>query len=554
MITWVRGRFEEAVETTPTTFRRALTYIDRTGLAPILERDLTAKTGRPRLMPFRALLTVLMIKAMADGEVVMTGAAQILRGLNPSQRHDLGITGLDLEYANIESGIADITAGLAPRVNIHTGEVLSDPRLRIDTQRILDLLVNGSVPDCLTPTTEYAIDATDYETSARRRSRSTLVGDPYDPTEEAPQRASDWPRTGPDGRHVHTPDPDARDGFRSGKNLNSKEIYCGYAIHLAADVVAIGQPGRAPIVRAATVTPAGSSSPAAGLALVDSLTRTHGSAAVTHVLADRAYSNALTEKWAQPLTERGISQSMDLHSQQQTTRPGPIPGTLTIDGGVFLNSIPDPLRDLKRPGLNATEEMRARSAEQFDRREPYAFDPYGPVRTDGRRRFRGPALTGRVRCPNNARSMRLPHTKPMTHCVPGEPCACSKTFTAAADTVRFRQPRRYGTTSWLADYSRRNAVESSNSNLKVHHGSLRRGITRVFGLAKNSLFLGMIIAASNMRLIMARAGIDPMDPPTDGRPVALFPRPTNKISLHRRMQASRGDPPGAVTTPSPSND
>ena len=43
---------------------------------------------------------------------------------------------------------------------------------------------------------------------------------------------------------------------------------------------------------------------------------------------------------------------------------------------------------------------------------------------------------------------------------------------------------------------------------------------------------------------MAKTGIDPMDPPTDGRPVALTPRPTTKMSLHRRMHATRGDPPG----------
>jgi hypothetical protein len=88
-------------------------------------------------------------------------------------------------------------------------------------------------------------------------------------------------------------------------------------------------------------------------------------------------------------------------------------------------------------------------AATYDVRAPYAYTPLGPPDKHGRRRFRGPALTGKVRCPNTPRSMRLKATsrRPTTSCPRGTPCGCGKTVTLPLEVwSRGFQSPLYGTT------------------------------------------------------------------------------------------------------------
>lgn len=360
--------------------------------------------------------------------------------------------------------------------------------------------------------------------------------------DEKPSRSSGtsrWPRTGNDGRNQHSVDPDARDGYRSGKNMERKSIFLGYHVHIAVDIPTLGGTPVTPLACAIDVVAAGDSSPAAALRIIDTLTE-HGTP-VDHVIADRGYTYATAASWALPLISRGITQTLDLHTNQHVTRPGPIPGTVMVDGALFSSGLPERLRELKRPSLGATAVEKAASAEMFDKRLPYQFAAYGPVHPDGRRRYRGPALTGRLRCPNVPASMRASHALPLSSCEPGESCACGRTVTVDAEVVRERQQHPYGTTKWLADYGRRSAIESYNASLKTHHGALRRGCIRVMGLGKNTLFLGLLIAACNLAVVAAHH-LDPSETPT--REISPWTRPTNRPALHRRLWPGRESPPG----------
>lgn len=501
------------ITTRPARFRCALEIVDGSDLADVLTHDLTTPTGRPRLLPFRALLALLVIGALSRQRVVMTDTERVLRGLNPEQREALVLPhGRTFNYSHIESGVADLYAGLLPVADRQTGEV--------------------------------AIDATDVETWAARRSRASLLEKPNGEIVESvrePIVSSGFPRLGLDGRLQHSADPDARDGYRSGKNLNHKDIFLGYHLHLAVDISPMGGGARTPLVRAIDVVPAGSSNTAAGLRLIDALCAQDP--AVHHVIADRGYTYGITKSWALPLIGRGITQTLDLHANQQATRPGPIAGTVYIDGTLFTAIMPKALRNLKRPILAASASQRAQSAENYDRRLRYAFTPFGTAHPDGRQRFRGPALTGRVRCPNVPTSMRAPHARPLTTCIPGEPCACGTTITLRGDQARERQRHPYGTTRWLADYSRRSAVESYNASLKYHHGSLRRGSIRVFGQTKNTLFVAILVAATNARIIVATRREPRTDEPAPDNEVLLTPGRKGPIALHRRLASTRGSPP-----------
>ena len=67
--------------------------------------------------------------------------------------------------------------------------------------------------------------------------------------------------------------------------------------------------------------------------------------------------------------------------------------------------------------------------------------------------------------------------------------------------MRLRQKHPYGTSKWKAAYNRRPHVESANALIKTHFAAVRRGYSRVFGLAAQALLLAFTLAASNLEYL-----------------------------------------------------
>lgn len=221
------------------------------------------------------------------------------------------------------------------------------------------------------------------------------------------------------------------------------------------------------------LAPASSYKADAGLDLLDALERLGHKPEV--LLVDPGYSYAQQEAWALPLAEREVEQVLDLHPNQRGTRPGPIKGTVWVDGGLFVQNLPKDLRSLPGYSLLMTREEMALLARRYDERRAYAFSTMGgPDPQRGTQRFRGPALAGRVRCANTPWSLRAdPGTRPTTGCVKGQACACGRTLTLARDEMaQLRQSDLFGTTAWRASYGPRSAVESVNASVSEHHAHL----------------------------------------------------------------------------------
>lgn len=193
----------------------------------------------------------------------------------------------------------------------------------------------------------------------------------------------------------------------------------------------------------------------------------------------------------------------DLHPAQRGPRPGPIAGTIWIDGTLFTTALPENMRKLDPPpGQRPDTDQLLPAQAQFDRRRPYAFTPLTKQDSDGYQRLKGPAAAGHVRCVNRPQTLRLRHDRPTTNCTPGEPCACGKTVTISPDeSPRERMPQPWGTTAWAAAYHRRSAIESANAEIKTHRLAMRRGFTRVFGTVRNTLLLVFAFAGVNVRLL-----------------------------------------------------
>src|SRR6202162_744499 len=68
--------------------------IDRSGTAPVIEAALAHKTGRPRPLPVRAVLTALLCLALDDRPLFLTEVTRLLFGQLPgASRVLLGVTG-----------------------------------------------------------------------------------------------------------------------------------------------------------------------------------------------------------------------------------------------------------------------------------------------------------------------------------------------------------------------------------------------------------------------------------------------------------------------------
>ena len=68
--------------------------IDRSGKAPVIEAALASRTGRPRPLPVRAVLTALLCLALDDRPLFLTEATRLLfQHMSPVSSRLLGVPG-----------------------------------------------------------------------------------------------------------------------------------------------------------------------------------------------------------------------------------------------------------------------------------------------------------------------------------------------------------------------------------------------------------------------------------------------------------------------------
>lgn len=483
------------------TVREAAALIDRWEWTPEIHARLTAGVGRPRYLPWRAFLVLLVTHALrTQGTMVLTEMLLTAVAMSDKQRAIAGLPPF-VEYHHVEGNFSDWRAAFEETVDLTTGEIHT-ARFPYSVDQIVSDLLHATAPPFLPASPSLAADGTAIESPYRRRSHGKkgipdiVAGQlPTDFPETAPTvHTKGWPRNGLDGREQHTVDPDAREGYRSAKP-GSTPNYIGFEPTTVCDVPGSNEPTRYALLRAIAFRPAGSDRGEAGLSALDAL---HDKPA--EVIIDRAYNYTLN--FGPGLVARGIGMVADLHKNHRTTKPGPIPGTVFIDSDLFSDAVPDSLRSLGAFGQGWSQKERLDLAARYDKRAAWAYTPMGrPDPITGKLRFRGPALTSRVRCRNNPASMRLKASpkRPTTTCRTGTPCGCSRTVTLNPKVyARHYQTKIYGTTAWLGSYGRRVAIESSNGELRANRIRITKRSFLVRGLTGTALLFGILCAASNI--------------------------------------------------------
>lgn len=520
-------------------------WVNRIRSLAVIEQEMTARTGRPNANSLRSLLALAHIATAQGGisQMHLIDWEIVSEALTPAQRDMIGLT----NSVTIQAASRTLESLSRRLRGCDADGVAYDDALSVSTDTFVNDCLDASIPDGVKRTTTWAIDATDVPAWSEGRTPSAFC--PLKP-------AKGSTHTNRQCGHPHSLDPDADYGHRTASAGQSK-LFFGYHAHLATTVVET--PGERSVSFACgmNLVPAGDSSAEAGLDLIDML-REHQ--AVHHVITDRGYSIAHAENWATPLAQRHITQSMDLTVHEQKRKPGPIPGTILIAGGLFSAGLPTDLLDLTRPDFQFQPEIRIEYRELFERRAQYAFTPFSKATARGAQRYRGPAFAGRekVRCVNWPASMKADPRLPLTSCTPGKPCHCGATVTLRDENLRDRQPNVYGTRAWERDYGRRNAIENVNSVLKVHHGKLDRSSIRLRGRDKYSVALMLMVAAANMSLFRSRYQMRPHEadtfelkpPPTKYRPRKR--KPTSAPILTNAPPAKKRQPAAtSFATPAP---
>lgn len=573
--------------TLPRAFKIAREIARRSGMADALRESLDSPTGRPMDVPWADLLTVFITHGIVGQEMhltlVLETAGELVR-----ERLLTGTRSGRVTYDHIAHNLARIERGLREGsvstahghrwLDRRTGELLPCPDgctggRTVGPDEFAAALLTASaagVPE----TTSFALDSTDYETSAARRSwrRQPDVVDLAD----TPAKASSsddffsraFPVIGPDGREQHSLDPDARGGYRSGKGARPKETFLGYDLHITVPVPEPGAPPLPHVALGLVTTPAGAGKAEAGLRAVDALAA--AGVPVKTLLADRGYTYRKPEAWALHLVGRGITSVHDLHTQQLGVHPGPRPHTIWVDGSLYTTALPEHLRSLGGFRLGMSDQDKRDLQARYDERRPYQLDAVPHGDRTGTMRFRGPALKGRLRCRNTPASSRAPFSVPTTTCPPRPPavggkpaphvCGCAITVVVDAEEQAWtRQRVPFGGTEWAALYGRRSGVEHVNAEIKHNRGiRLVRHFTRVHGAVKNHVLLTFALVGTNVRMLrdwhVCRSLPDPWmaliddtgEPDWAAEHARVKSRRARKRAFHEAYYASGDGPPAAA--------
>ena len=104
-----------------TTAAFAAELIDRSGTAPVIEAALAHRTGRPRPLPVRAVLTALLCLALDDRPLFLTDATRLLFcQLSPASRRLLGVPGTvsgDRAFQNAYRRVRYCFAAICPAMD-----------------------------------------------------------------------------------------------------------------------------------------------------------------------------------------------------------------------------------------------------------------------------------------------------------------------------------------------------------------------------------------------------------------------------------------------------
>ncbi len=495
----------------------AAELIDRSGTAPVIQAALAHRTGRPRPLPVRAVLTALLCLALDDRPLFLTEATRLLfQQLSGPSRQLLGVTGTAATQR------AFLAAYRRVRYCFHQICDVADPSPLPKNRRL--------TPDELKTRTKPMTPA--QATAARDRLEAlvnALLEASVSVLTNAETAASDG-STGLDA----TPVPLFSRGPSKRTGLSASDPGGGWYVREGDHREREDDQGR-PLRKlawaleatiATTARPPGAQPPARpnlaiGLALARPGQDPGGTGA--RVLAsaaarghktgwlgyDRAYTNALPDRFQLPARALGYRPVMDYRTGQLAIQANS-GGALLVEGSWYCPALPQPLI-AATASLRDHAISRATYTARIAARTPYQLKHKDGPDADGYQRLSCPALGGhpRLMCQLRQTSLSPRDGRAKVLQPPQEPPKiCRQTAITIAPGVgaRYRQDLPYGSPSWHKRYATlRNTIEGLNGYAKdpAHEALAQPGRRRVRGIAAQSVFTTLLLMAANIRKIRA---------------------------------------------------
>jgi hypothetical protein len=494
----------------------AIDVVDASGVAERLEALLVKGTGRHRTLPLRALLVALLLLALDDRALHLKAATKLLYCvLAAPWRAELGVVG---EASTKKSLLARYRC---VRYLFHLATSVMDPSCQVKN-RVID---QGAL-DAL------AKELSEAEVTLRQERLESVVGDLLEasvsvcsPEElerfdgsvgldatvvplfsRGPSRRAGTCASDPDGGW-YVREGDHRDVLGpKGKQL--RKLFWADE----ATIVTMGRPpGTVPahpnLVLAACLTRPGEDPGGTAVRLLTSV-RVRGYPA-GFLGADRAYSQARPERFHLPVRALGYSFVMD-YKETELGRQANSAGAVMVEGTFYCPSLPEDLvsasADLRKGTIDAATHaarIAARASWRLVRKE-------GPDE-DGYERFACPAQGGHPHlcCPLRPAAAvaalgKIPVLSPPLD--PPKVCTQSAVTIAPDIGARHRQDLAFGSPEHGRVYATyRNTIEGTNGYVKdaAHESLASPGRRRVRGIAAQSLFVGLLLMAANVRKIAA---------------------------------------------------
>lgn len=489
---------------------------DRSGTAPVIEAALAHRTGRPRPLPVRAVLTALLALALDGRPLFLTDITRLLFGqLSQVSRALLGVTGtiptpraFDAAYRRVRYCFRRICSAADPSPLPKNRRLTAD-ELKARTKPLTPAQVTaarGRLEELASALLEASITVLTGDERAALGTGTGLDATPVPLFSRGPSKRSGLCASDPDGGwYVREGDHREREDDK-GKPLRK------LAWALEATIATTARPPGAPpttpnLATGMAMTRPGEDPGGTGARVLASVAaRGHETGWLGY---DRAYTQALPERFQLPARALGYRPVMDYRADQLGVQAH-TQGALLVEGSWYCPALPEPL-------ITATTDLRGHTIDhdtydaRIAARATYQLKHKDGPDGDGYERRCCPALGGHpgLMCPLRDTSLSPRDGRAKVLQPPPEPPKiCRQTAITIAPDVgaRYRQDLPYGSPAWQHCYATlRNTIEGLNGYAKdpAHQALAQPARRRVRGIAAQTLFTALLLMAVNIRKIRA---------------------------------------------------